>query len=1113
MYKKPAFWIVFFILVVISTVFCLKNFSRIMSFINLNITMDRQQALQSALSDSQKWSLGPSESRQAVIFDENTSLQFYIELEAGGMDVYNSFLETGKYQPYRWIVRHFIPGEEHQVYFYYTPAGELYGFNEIISEIEPGYNVSTDDARIIAENAAAELGVPLAEFQLIESAKNQVISGRIDHTFVYEREEKIGEARYRFVIQVSGEHVSKLYHTVKIPEAFLRRFSEMRSANNTIAGIAQYAMLFLYGLLGIGLGSFYLLRSRFILYRQALLWAFIVALLGFLASFNSLPLSWIWYDTAISTQAHITQNIMMSLLQFVQNFFLIALSFIVAESLTRLAFPSHIRFWKTLSPAVAPSTRILGNTVAGYGLVAINLAYVLGFYLLTSRYLGWWNPAGLQVNPNFIAMPLPWLSVLANSLHAGFWEEALFRAIPLAGMVLIGRRLKKERLFLILGIIIQAIIFGAGHANYAAQPAYARVFELIVPSLLFAFLYLRFGLYPAIILHFSFDAVLMAMYIWIMNAKGIWFSRLMVVAGVLLPLMIILFHRLKKGKWINVSSRFLNKYWKPAPPEPPKILPDLAANRSYNPKTMNWLIIFAIIGSAGWLLINDFTIDQPQMNLKREQAIEIASQTLKEQNISLDDNWRIDAVIKNPLREADKLVWQQGRADVYHQAIGSFIAEPVWEISFRTFSGEVADRAESYNFSINSKAQVVSYDHALPENTSGADLLESDARNIAQNYITDFFQLEEFALTEIRAEPSKLPARTDWNFVYKDTINYSLETGEFRYNIRLSGSKVMSVSRYTYVPEEWSRAERNRTRPVNLFESFAGIVYILFFAFIAIIAVIAWSNHHFNFKIFYLVLWIMIISTLLLRLNQWQRIPAGFSTAQPWNNQVLQYVLGSITHVVLLSFIFALLAGFLASWYHETIDRLRIHNVILAALCFGGFSVIPDIIKPDYMPWRPALNFLADFSPLLTIVFQAVSQWLTSALLLIFVMHWLKKITANGENRRFITLIIFTLFIFFVRHENLVYYTFHDFAYLALVAIILGAVLYKIFRHLLVFDLSLLPLFVSLSASLPLLRNALANPWQGALVANLLAIITINCLAFLWLHFLRISNLQNDVQP
>jgi len=82
---------------------------------------------------------------------------------------------------------------------------------------------------------------------------------------------------------------------------------------------------------------------------------------------------------------------------------------------------------ETLSAPVAPSTRILGNTLAGYGLVAINLAYVLGFYLFTSKHLGWWNPAGLQVDPNFIAMPLPWLSVLSMALHAGFWEEALFR--------------------------------------------------------------------------------------------------------------------------------------------------------------------------------------------------------------------------------------------------------------------------------------------------------------------------------------------------------------------------------------------------------------------------------------------------------------------------------------------------------------------------------------------------------------------------------------------------------------------------------------------------------------------------------------------------------------
>ena len=1103
MFCKPLFWIIFTLIVIAASIFCLQNFSRIMSFINLEITMDRQEALQSARDDSENWDVGPSESRQAVIFNESSFLQYYIELEAGGKEGYNKFLAEGKYQPYQWIVRHFIPQEEHQAYFYYTPDGEFYGYNEIIPESEPGNNISVEAAQSLGESAAERLGVNLADYQLIETKKNVVISRRQDYEFVYERPEMLNEARYRFTIGVSGDHVSQLEHSVKIPEAFSRRFQEMRSANNTIASGAQYGMLFLYGLLGIGLGSFFLLRTRYLLYRKALLWAFIVSFLGFLAGFNNLPISWIWYDTAVTPQAHIMQNIMTNLLGFIQNFILLALSFIAAESLTRRAFPNHVRFWKTLSAPVAPSTRILGNTLAGYGLVAINLAYVLGFYLFTSKHLGWWNPAGLQVDPNFIAMPLPWLSVLSMALHAGFWEEALFRAVPLAGMVLIGRKLNKEKLFLVLGLILQALIFSAGHANYAAQPAYARVVELIVPSLIFAFLYLRFGLYTAIILHFSFDAVLMAMYIWIMKAPGIWVNRILVLAGILLPLLIIIYFRIRAGKWQQISNNFLNKFWLPAPAKPPKAPEIIISHRTYNPRILTWLIISAVIGAACWVAFTSFRADQPQMKLNRAQAIERAEQALSEQNIELDDNWRIDADIINSVYNSDKLVWQEAGESIYHQAIGEYVNEPVWQVNFRTWHGDVAARAEAYKFMINSEGIVTAFRHTLPEGRAGMELSEDEARQLAERSITEFFEMDQFILNEVEASPEKLPERKDWNFTFRDTLNYDLDTGEYRYIVKISGDQVMNISRYTYVPEDWARQERNKSRPIRLFSNFANIIFILFYFAIGVMAVVSWSNRNFNISAFYFILIIMFITTLVLRLNQWQQVPAGFSTSQPWNNQVLQYILGSVTNVLLLSFVFALLAGFLGSWENKTINKLRVHNVILAALCFSGITALVSYFKPDYLPWRPSLDAIADFSPFLTVISQSVSQWITSSLLLIFVMHWLSKISARGQKRKFLIWLIFFFVILILRQNALVYAKFADFAYLMILSALLASALYHIFLQVLVFDLSLVPVFLAVNASLPLLQNCFINSWLGAIPANIMAIIIINLLAWGWLMLLR----------
>ena len=128
-----------------------------------------------------------------------------------------------------------------------------------------------------------------------------------------------------------------------------------------------------------------------------------------------------------------------------------------------------------------------------------------------------------------LATYAPWLSAIANSFQAGFWEEALFRAVPIAGAALIGDRFGKRNLFIVLGFVVQAIIFGAGHAPYPNQPSYARPVELIIPSIGFGLLYLYFGLLPGIILHFAFDVVWFALPIFLAKAPGIWIQQLMVI--------------------------------------------------------------------------------------------------------------------------------------------------------------------------------------------------------------------------------------------------------------------------------------------------------------------------------------------------------------------------------------------------------------------------------------------------------------------------------------------------------------------------------------------------------------------------------------------------------
>ena len=187
-----------------------------------------------------------------------------------------------------------------------------------VPEDEPGPSLDPEAARPIAEESATGTwGVDLGAYELVEESQEERPSGRTDHTFVYERPDvRIGEGLYRLRLVVSGDRFTELTHFVKLPEAFGRRFEEMRSANNGIATGASIAAAILYVIGGCVIGLFMLLRKRWVLWKQPLMWGLFVAFLQALVLLNQWPLLWMQYDTAISASTFSMQILIQALVTF-----------------------------------------------------------------------------------------------------------------------------------------------------------------------------------------------------------------------------------------------------------------------------------------------------------------------------------------------------------------------------------------------------------------------------------------------------------------------------------------------------------------------------------------------------------------------------------------------------------------------------------------------------------------------------------------------------------------------------------------------------------------------------------------------------------------------------
>ena len=412
--RRPVFWIALAALSVAATLIGIRYFPEAFSIVALDITMDRGHALAAARDIAARDRLGPTGFRQAASFSGDDEAQTFVELEGGGKNAFTQMLRDKRFAAYTWRVRHFKDGDANETTIRFTPDGQPYGFSEKIKEDAAGAALDGGAARTLAEREAqAKWNVDLSRYTMVEQGQERRPSGRVDHTITYERHDAtLGEGRYRLTLRVSGDRLTGVVPFIKIPEAFTRRYASMRSNNELIGVGSAVGLALLYVIGGIGVGLFFMMRQRWILWRTAAIWGVIVGGLQTLASINEFPLLWMSYDTAVPRTTFIAQQAAFLAAGFIGFSVFFALSFMAAETLSRRAFPRHPQLWRAWSPEAGASVQILGRTVGGYLLVAVFFAYDVLLYVVMTRVFGWWSPAEALVHPDVLATYAPWLSAI-----------------------------------------------------------------------------------------------------------------------------------------------------------------------------------------------------------------------------------------------------------------------------------------------------------------------------------------------------------------------------------------------------------------------------------------------------------------------------------------------------------------------------------------------------------------------------------------------------------------------------------------------------------------------------------------------------------------------------
>lgn len=899
--KNDRQYIIIFICFLLFCVFSYLYFPRVFPIVTIHLTSSRSDVLQKAQVVSGQLQWWNPRFRQSASFGVDSEFKDYVELKAGGAQSFLSVLKSKQYYPYTWTVRQFQVGSQTENYFYFTPDGQLYGFAREIPDTDPGPRLSKAQALKIAQKKAIQYHISLADYQLIEHSAKEQVSHRVDHTFVYEQlRMRLGESRIRLQLTVSGDQITQLHHFSKIPEAFTREYQAMRSDNHLIASISEMGMVVFYIVGGCIVGGIWLLRRYVIQFKRALMWAALISGAQLLCNINTWPLLWMNYDTALSQSSFIVRTVLGFALSFLSWAGIFTVILVVAEGFTRKAFPKRFQFFRLWHSVPAGSSSMFFQTVVGYGVASLNLAYVIAFYFVTTHFLHWWTPAETVIDPDMMATIFPSINPIANAFQAGFVEECLFRAIPLGGAILIGQKWGRKYFWIALAFILQILIFSAAHANYQSFPAYSRMIELIVPSTIFGILYLTFGLYPGIIAHFVYDTVLMALPIFFASGISASIHKLVILGALLMPITIVVYFRFRKPR-SHVSQ--YEEYQNAALdlPRTSKFVPKRICDMRLIPYwAMAGVLVAGVIGFCFW--IGTLSQITPDFSINHMSRAKILSQFKTVQP------WHVICTANMELTPELQFAWQTQSPTVFKQLVEKkYLLPPYWNVRFAMFTGDIAKRAETYHFKVDANGIVLEWMHQLPEIQKSDSLAQEQAVALAQDALGIVDQ-------PIAVMAVARPNRTDWIVTFRDSTIALKAGGEARIDGIISGNTITHIDRYLYVPEKWVRAYAERQSVLRIVQlvAYAWIGGIFLLGLIIVIQ----NPWTLDIKIRNIIVLFLLFSAVftIKLINSIPQIMGGMSTAQPLFNQWAMVVGGALVFQLMLALILAILTAFYLKW-------------------------------------------------------------------------------------------------------------------------------------------------------------------------------------------------------
>ncbi len=313
----------------------------------------------------------------------------------------------------------------------------------------------------------------------------------------------------------------------------------------------------------------------------------------------------------------------------------------------------------------------------------------------------------------------------------------------------------------------------------------------------------------------------------------------------------------------------------------------------------------------------------------------------------------------------------------------------------------------------------------------------------------------------------------------------------------LAGDEFADAYQYIYVPEEWEREERSsRTLPRIFSIGCSAILGLAIFAG-AIAAIVNWSRRKFSVKAFLCSLGVFLLLSLINLANNWLNISSQFSTAQPFKNQVLVFILGGLVSSLFIAAAVALVIGMVHYWNQERPGTggpgILVKGFALGMLVAGLSSAVSRL-GPESDPIWASYDSASAVIPVLAGSLRPISSLILSATVLLLVIGTVNRFSKNWTHKKGVYSVLLVLMGVVLAGtggiDSILFWLASGF--------ITGVVLLLLFIYMIRFEWGLVPLAVGALSILSQIKIVLLDAHPASVPGGIVATLLLMCVAAFW---------------